>query len=49
MALKIADYGSGTLGDVSEVSATINSYARVTAISGRNVTINADTKIVVVK
>ena len=45
MAFVIKNYGSGKLGDVSEVSATVNSYARVTAISATTITINTTTKI----
>ena len=45
MAFEIKNYGSGKLGDVTEVTATVNSYARVTAISSTTITINTTTKI----
>ena len=45
MALQLKDYGNGSLGDVTSVTTTINSYARVTAVSANTVTINADTQI----
>ena len=38
MALKIS-YGNGSLGDVTEVSTTINSYAKVTALNSTSITI----------
>lgn len=40
MALQIDDYGSGALGDATQVISTVNSYARVTAISATSITIN---------
>lgn len=45
MAFKVADYGNGALGDVTSVTETINSYARVTAVSGKVVTIKSDTVV----
>ena len=42
MSLKISEvggYGSGTLGEVTEVSNVINSYARVTALGANTATI----------
>ncbi|BBB91067.1 MAG TPA: hypothetical protein PKA28_10895 [Methylomusa anaerophila] len=42
MAFKINDiggYGSGTLGDVTNPSTQVNSYANITAISGNTITI----------
>lgn len=44
MALKI-DYGNGTLGDVESITSTVNSYARVTAITSTSVTINNTGKV----
>jgi len=44
MAFK-ADYGSGALGDVANPDTTINSYARVTAITPTTITINNTTKV----
>ncbi|MBR1805853.1 MAG: hypothetical protein IJ774_05615 [Selenomonadaceae bacterium] len=45
MAFVIKSYGSGALGDVTEVTETVNSYARVTAISATTITINPTTQI----
>lgn len=44
MALKIS-YGSGALGDVTEVTSTVNSYARVTAVEPDSITIDTTAKI----
>ena len=45
MALVVKDYGNGSLGDVSSVTSTINSYARVTAVTSSTITINTSTQI----
>lgn len=45
MAFEIKNYGNGSLGDVTEVTETVNSYARVTSISPTTITINPTTKI----
>ena len=44
MAFKIS-YGNGALGDVQNPDTTINSYARVTAVTPTTITINNTTKI----
>jgi len=44
MAFK-ANYGNGSLGDVTEITTTINSYARVTAVTPTTITINNTTKV----
>ncbi|MBR1645200.1 MAG: hypothetical protein IJ685_00340 [Selenomonadaceae bacterium] len=45
MAFVVKDYGSGALGDVTEISSTVNSYARVTAINATSVTIDTATQV----
>ncbi len=45
MAFVVKDYGSGKLGNVTSVSTTVNSYARVTAATATTVTINTTTQI----
>lgn len=45
MAFVVKDYGNGSLGDVDSVSSTINSYARVTAVTSSTITINTSTQI----
>ena len=44
MAYK-ANFGNGALGDVQNPDTTINSYARVTAVTPTTITINNTTKI----
>ena len=44
MALKIS-FGSGALGDVTELDSTVNSYANVTAVTPTSITVNDTTKI----
>ena len=44
MALKIS-YGNGSLGNVSEVTSTINSYAKVTAVNSTSITIDTANKL----
>ena len=44
MAFKISDYGSGALGTVTTVSGTLNSSARVTAVTATSITINTSTQ-----
>lgn len=45
MAFVVKDYGNGSLGDVDSVSSTINSYARVTAVTSSTITIDTSTQI----
>lgn len=45
MSYEISNYGNGGLGDVTTVTTTINSYARVTGISSTTITINSTTQM----
>ena len=45
MAFIVKNYGDGSLGNVTAVTATINSYAAVTAINTNSITINTSTQI----
>lgn len=45
MAFILKNYGDGSLGNVTAVTATINSYAAVTAITTNSITINTSTQI----
>lgn len=40
MAFKVKTYGNGALGDVTEISSTVNTSARVTALNATTITIN---------
>ena len=44
MALKIS-YGNGSLGNVTEVTSTINSYTKVTAVNSTSITIDTANKL----
>ena len=45
MSFIVKSYGDGSLGDVSEITSSVNSYAAVTAITANSITIDAATKI----
>lgn len=45
MALIVKSYGNGSLGDVSTITATVNSCAAVSAISKTSITLDATSKV----